>query len=206
MLHATSAAKRDSLKALIARSHEVAAQRLTRSGNSRIVYNAGVALAGLGFLGMVLRHSMPDEFADRYAARLDVLREAILEEKNYTTLTAAPEIVKVLRFMVTVSHQDEAEADHNIRHGMEYSYSGKEMDLDINVDAFYMRYRTAVSRRSQSPAFQDPDSFLAALRSSSMLKENEPADSKLNEGTNRARVVRLSAAALDEYALGAFKA
>jgi hypothetical protein len=207
LLHATAAAKRESLKSLIARSHEVAAQRLTRSGNSRIVYNAGVALSGLGFLGMVLRHSMPEEFADRFEKRLEVLREAVLDEKNYATLMAAPEIIKVLRFMVTVSHQDDAEADHNVRHGMEYAYhmeSGG--DLDINVDAFYFRYRTAASRRSQSPAFNDPDSFLAALRSSSLMKEISPPDTKLNEGTNAPRVVRLSVAALDEYSLGAFKA
>lgn len=204
LLHATAAAKPESLKTLIARSHTVASESLTRSGNSRIVYNAGVVLAGLGFFGMALRHALPEEFETRFEPRLKVLREAVLDPKNYSTLQAAPEIVKMLRFMVTVSHQDESDADHNVRHGREYAYT-QPLDLDISVDAFYLRYRTAASRRSQSPVFQDPDSFLAALRSSSLLKEAFPPDTMLNEGTNAPRVVRLCAAALEEYKLGAFK-
>lgn len=205
MLLATAGAKRESLKSLIARGHEVAAERLTRSGNSRIVYNVGVVLSGLGFLGMVLKHHMPDAYAERFEARLETLRNALLDEKNYTTLQAAPEIVKLLRFMTTISHQDSADSDWNVRHGMEYAYYGADMDLDIDVDAFFLRYRAAAQRRSQQPAFQDPDTFLAALRSSSLAKESSPPDTPLNKGTNAPRVVRLSADALTEYGLGAFK-
>lgn len=205
MLLATAAAKRESLKSLIARGHEVAAERLTRSGNSRIVYNTGVVLSGIGFLGMVLKHHMPDAYAERFESRLETLRNALLDEKNYTTLQAAPEIVKLLRFMVTISHQDSLEAEWNVRHGVEYVYHGADLDLDINVDAFFLRYRAAAQRRSQQPAFQDPDTFLAALRSSSLTKESSPPDTPLNQGTNAPRVVRLSAVSLTEYGLGAFR-
>jgi len=206
LLQGTAAAKRDTLKSLIERGHTVAKENLNRSGNSRIVYNAGVAISGLGFLGMVLRHQMPEEFSERFEARLETLRAALLDATNYTTLQAAPEIVKLLRFMITISHQDEADADHNVRLGKEYAYFGKGLDLDLDVDAFYLRYRTAATRRSQVPAFADPDTFLAALGSSSLLKENSPPDSGLINGTNAPRVVRLSAIALEEYKLGAFMA
>lgn len=206
LLLGTAAAKRENLKHLIIRSHEVAASTLSRSGNSRIVYNAGVALAGLGFLGMVLKHHMPEAFESTFDARLTALRAALIEPNNYTSLVAAPEIVKLLRFMVTISHQDDADAEWNVRHGTEYAYYQPQMDLDIDVDAFYLRYRTAAGRRSQATAFADPDTFLAALRSSSLLKEAQPVDTPLNKGTNSPRVVRLSAAALEEYSLGAFKA
>jgi hypothetical protein len=205
MLLGTAASKRETLKSLIARSHEVATEHLSRSGNSRIVYNAGVVLAGLGFLGMVLKHHLPEQYAERFDERLKVLRAAVLEPTNYAALQAAPEIVKLLRFMTTISHQDSQEAEWNVRHGIEYAYHGKELDLDISVDAFFLRYRTAAQRRSQLPAFQNPDAFLAALRSSSLAKESSPPDTTLNSGTNAPRVVRLSSAALDEYGLGAFK-
>jgi hypothetical protein len=206
LLLGTAASKRDSLKHLIARSHEVANEKLARSGNSRIVYNAGVALSGLGFLGMVLKHHMPEIYAERFEQRLTDLRLALIEPNNYASLVAAPEIVKLLRFMVTISHQDSLDAEWNVRHGIEYEYAGAGLDLDIDVDAFYLRYRTAVSRRSQVPAFPDPDTFLAALQSSSLKKEVAPPDTPLNKGTNAPRVVRLSAVALEEYGLGAFKA
>jgi hypothetical protein len=204
MAHGTAAANHATVKALIAKSHQSAEEHLSRSGNSRIVYNAGVALAGLGFFGMTLRHQMPESY-ERLEPRLEVLRQALLDAGNYASLVAAPEIVKLLRFMITLSHQDEADAEWAVRHGIEYAYTGAETDLDISVDAFFMRYRTAVQRRSQHPVFHDPDAFLAALRSSSLAKESFPCDTPLNKGTNAPRVVRLSGAALQEYGLGAFK-
>lgn len=205
MLVGTAGSKRDALKALISRGHALAEEHLSRSGNSRIVYNAGVVLAGLGFLGKVLKHHMPEEFESRFDPRLKELHAALLDPLNYLALQAAPEIVKILRFMITLSHQDDHDADWNVRHGIEYAYQPKSMDLDISGDAFFWRYRAACQRRSMTPAFSEVDAFVAALRSSSLSVESSPPDTTLNNGTNAPRVVRLSAAALDEYGLGAFK-
>lgn len=205
LLLGTAASKRESLKALIARSHEVASENLSRSGNSRIVYNAGVVLSGLGFFGMVLKHHMPEVYESRFEERLKALRAAVIDPANYAALQAAPEIVKMLRFMTTISHQDPADAEWNVRHGMEYAYHQPSLDLDISGDAFFWRYRAACQRRNMTPAFTDVDAFIAALRSSSLVLESFPPDTSLNSGTNAPRVVRLSAAALEEYGLGAFK-
>jgi hypothetical protein len=205
LLLGAAASKRDSLKALIARGHEVAAENLSRSGNSRIVYNAGVVMSGLGFLGMVLKQHMPDVYEARFKPRLKELRAALVDPTNYAALQAAPEIVKMLRFMMTISHQDDLDAEWNVRHGIEYAYHQPGMDLDISSDAFFWRYRAAAQRRNMTPAFTDVDAFLNGLRTSSLALESSPPDTSLNSGTNAPRVVRLSAAALEEYGLGAFK-
>jgi hypothetical protein len=208
MMQATLSGKPEVIKRLIDESHETAAEHLSMTGNSRIVYNLGVALSGLKFLGKVLRHAFGAAvFDEKFLPRFSELQTSMLSMENHPSLVSIPSMVRILRFMATISWQDDASLDHNIRHGVEFAYT-PDLDLDINVDAFFGRYRVACTRRSVAPEFSDVESFLMGLQVSSLTSEQQPADSLLikNAGTGQAaRVVRFSNEMLAQYNLGTFK-
>jgi hypothetical protein len=94
-----------------------------------------------------------------------------------------------------------------VRHGVEFAYTPA-LDLDINVDAFFGRYRVACTRRSVVPEFNDVESFLMGVQVSSLISEKQPPDSPLivKAGVGQAaRVVRFSSELLAQYNLGTFK-
>lgn len=208
MMQATFVAKPEVLKKIIEDSHAAAEETLDMTGNSRIVYNSGVAISGLKFLGMVLRHCLKADFESKFMDRLIVLQQALTTPDNYVSLQAAPELVKMLRFMITISHQDAPDSDYVPKLGSEFTYTDKSLDLDINIDAFFGRYKVACQRRSHVPSFPDVDAFLMAMESSSMSMGSQPTDSKLilsaPDGA-MPRVVRLDEAQLRDYKIGYFR-
>lgn len=208
MLQAAMSGKPDVIKKLVDESHATAGEHLAMTGNSRIVYNLGVALSGLKFLGKVLRHAFGVAvFDEKFLPRFTELQNSMLCMENHPSLVSIPSMVRILRFMATISWQDDAMLDHNIRHGVEFAYTPS-LDLDINVDAFFGRYRVACTRRSVVPEFNDVESFLMGVQVSSLITDKQPADSPLilNAGTGQAaRVVRFSGELLAEYNLGTFK-
>jgi hypothetical protein len=208
MLQATMSGRPDVIRKLIDESHAEAAEALSMTGNSRIVYNLGVALSGLKFLGKVLRHAFGSSvFDEKFLPRFMELQTAMLSMDNHPSLISIPAMIRILRFMSTISWQDDPSLDHNVRHGTEFAYTPS-LDLDINVDAFFGRYRVACVRRSVTPEFNDVESFLMGVQVSSLIIEKQPADSPLirNAGNGQApRVVRFSGEMLAEYNLGTFK-
>jgi hypothetical protein len=208
MLQAAMSGKPEVIKKLIDESHADAAERLSMTGNSRIVYNLGVALSGLKFLGKVLRHAFGAAvFDEKFLPRFSELQDAKLTIENHPALVSIPAMVRILRFMATISWQDDQSMDHNIRHGVEFAYTPT-LDLDINVDAFFGRYRVACTRRSVTPEFNDVESFMMGVQVSSLVMDRQPADSPLlrNAGNGQAaRVVRFSGEMLAQYNLGTFK-
>lgn len=209
LLRGTMGAKPELIKRLIDESHAQAYEALAQSGNSRIAYNMGVVLSGLKFLGKVLYHKFGAEtFDEHLRERFEALQEAILTPSNHPTLVAPPVLVKVLRFMMTISWQDSPDADHNVKRGVEFDYTLTNQDLDLNLDAFFGRYKVACARRSVPAEFDNVETFMMAVHESSLCKEKQPPDSPLLSNVTNGqavRVVRLAREALDTHNLGMFK-
>lgn len=212
LLSGTVSVSRDALIEMIESSQRRAKESLARSGNSRPVYNVGVVLGGLVFLEKVLAKVMPEAFESRLKPRLAQLQTALLTPENYPTLQAMPELVKLLRFMSTISHLDRPDEDHIPRNNHDFAYvaNGEHIDLDINVDSFYLRYRAACQRKNMQPLFTDADSFHMALRGSTTCLTDKPINSPISENLDIAatnpRLVRLSGKALENFDLGRLKA
>lgn len=204
MLNAALHLPRATVDKLIERSEELANTELSRSGNSRIVYNVSVALSGLGLLEMVINKLLPAH-AERLAARMSTLRAALLQTSNYTSLAAVPELVKVLRFMVKVSHMESLESDITPKPAQDFTYTAQR-HLDIDVHAMYLRYSLAAQYYRQTPLYPDSDGMFMALRLFSGLMETNPADSELLSTTEGDHlVVRLSQQSLEEFGVGTFR-
>lgn len=196
----------DKVMALIKRSHEVAQESLNRSGNSRVVYNASVSISGITFFQMVLKHQMKEAYEARgWEERFTKLREALLDQANYPTLQTTPELVKILRMMITESAREELGAIH-VQHDVDVADHGGH--LDINVDSFYGKYRQIAQRTGETARFQNVESMYLALRNSSLAMETNPPDSPLNKTLSYIpRVVRLNGDVLiKDYQIAGFPA
>jgi len=197
----------DKIMALIKRSHDVAQEHLNRNGNSRIVYNASVSIAGLLFLQMVMRHQMKADYEARgWEQRFETLRNTLLSPEHYPSLQATPELVKILRMMITESSRDDLGAIR-VNHGEDVAAFGPEMHMDINVDAFYSKYRQIAQRVGEPVRFQNVDSFFMALRNSSLTLQVNPPDTPLIALEYSPRVVRLDGNLLhNEHQIAGFPA
>lgn len=203
LLNAVMYSKRETLQALIARSEELAQEALNRTGNSRIVYNVSCAVSGLGLLQMALTRLLPHA-AEGFTDRLNQLRAALLDPSNYSSLTSVPELVKMLRFMVRISHNDDPQSDYMPRPGREFSYS-VQGHLDLDVDALFLRYSLACKRYNHQQLFPDVEGLQMALRLFHGLRDVDPVDSDLLNSESAARIVRLDSAAMSEHQVGMFK-
>lgn len=195
------------MKLLISESHEKA-YALARDGNSRVVYNYGVAISGLEFFGRMLSKALGTEtyHGERIRGRLSHLIEILRNPDQLPVHRSAPEIFKILHMMVTVSRQDSHDSDIVCKPGIEFGYH-RNGDLDIDADTFYGRYRVAASRRGAVPTFSDVDQFWIALSSSSVVKQVRPPDSPLLTEANQMaalRIARFDAEVLQENGIGMF--
>lgn len=204
MLNAALHLPKTTIDKLIERSEQLAAEALSRSGNSRIVYNISVALSGIGLLELVIKKLLP-ELGEELVGRFSTLRGAMLSQGNYSSLSSVPELVKVLRFMVQVSNMDGLEADHTPKPGRDFSYTPNRA-LEIDVPAFYLRYTLAAQKYNQSLLFPDADGMYMALRLFKGLEGLNPTDSELlNPTVGDQLIARLSADAMVSAGVGVFK-
>lgn len=206
MLNATAQAPLQKIRNLFDRSQALAKERLERNGNDRVVYNVGVALAGLTFFEMIVAHEMKSAYDQTFREAFETLREELIDPRNQEALQAEPEIIKLLRLLIVVSHtEDDSTSDVVCRLGKDFHYTPTG-DLDLNVDSVYMRYRSVMQRRGMLAKFPDVDSFMLSLSNANVAIGADPADSAFLQADYKVRVIRLDGEMLmREYDLGMFK-
>lgn len=154
---------------------EVAASVGARADdNDRPVFNLAVILTGLKLGDMVLT----EVFGDRYKAKMEEIREAIMGNVDYLIPRNMSEASKVLDTMAYLSRAEEEEKnrlvfgrDYIVAHGV----------LELHLKNAYFKYTRFKRTLGEEVLYDTVDAFIVAMQNYTGVKDRTCLDSELKD-------------------------
>ena len=141
--------------------------------HDRQVFNLAVVMAGLDYLGMVLK----DAFGDQFAAQMERLRGTVFDHRAEISTTARSEASKALDDMSMISRTENPDSEFAIREGYEYLVG--EGYVEIMLRETFVKYFSWCKRKGFTPLYTSAESFISAMGKSPAVVDKTCFDSKL---------------------------
>jgi hypothetical protein len=174
MIDAALAIKPDLVRDSVAKYRDLFKGKVSRrvyEDQNRPWHNYSVILTGLDFMGIALN----EVFGDRYAATIEVMKEAVIESALTSTQKVISEAAKVLDVMGQLTRNPDAQ--YQIVKGVDYVTDGLTLDLKLRpAYAKYVRYQLSLK---QEVLFDTDKAFIAAMERYNGLVARACEDSQI---------------------------
>jgi len=187
-------------RALIDENRSVAKALAFKRNSDRPEHNLAVVLTGLDFLSAVLAV----RFGDRFAERIETLKEAVKDVKLHASLVPMPEAAKVLNALALISNTEELGSEYGLRLNVDYM-EFQPGYTDLKMRNCYVKYVAWSRRKGLAVLYDTEEAFCQGLGNYGPCQSRSCIDNTVLKPEGTERVYRFKNADLREEGVDAFK-